>query len=102
MYFKIGALNNFTNLTGKVYVLESLFKEASGPQAYKIILKRLQHKYFPLKLARFSSTFLTEHFRWLAFKISKNNILLKDFSGVPLRYSKSTAILSPATLTMTN
>ena len=55
MYFKIGALKNFANLSGKIHVLESLFKKASGPQACKFIKKR--HRYFLVKLAKFSSTF---------------------------------------------
>ena len=51
MVFTLGALKNFA---GKIHVLESLFKKASGPQAYKFIKKRLQHRYFPIKLAIFS------------------------------------------------
>ena len=54
MVFTIGALKNFTNFAGKMHVLESLFKQASGPQACKFIKKRLQQWYFPVKLARFS------------------------------------------------
>ena len=54
MVFTLGALKSFANFTGKIHVLESLFKKASGPQAYKFIKKRLQHSYFPVKLTRFS------------------------------------------------
>ena len=54
MVFTAGALKNFANFTGKIHVLKSLFKKASGPQACKFIKKRLQHRYFPVKLARFS------------------------------------------------
>ena len=55
MVFALGALKNVVNFAGKIqHVLESLFKKASGPQAYKFIKKRLQHRYFPVKLARFS------------------------------------------------
>ena len=39
MYFKIGALKNFANFTGKIHVLESLFEKASGPQACKFVKK---------------------------------------------------------------
>ena len=95
IYFKIGALNNFSNFTGKIHVLESLFEKASDTQICKFIQKRLQHRYFPVKLARFSSTFFTEHFQWVVFKISNSNILLKDFSG-------TASLLSPASLSMTN
>ena len=36
MFFKIGALKNFANVTGKIPVLESLFKKVgpSGLQLY--------------------------------------------------------------------
>ena len=54
MVFTLGALKNFANLTGKIHVLESLFKKASGLQPCKFIKKRFQHRYFPVKLARFS------------------------------------------------
>ena len=55
-----------------------------------LLKKRHQHRYFPVKLARFSSiVFFTEHLRWLVFKISNSNILFKNFLGVPLRHSKS-------------
>ena len=50
MVFTLGAVKNFSGKN----VLESLFKKASGPQAYKFIKKRLQHRYFPMKLAKFS------------------------------------------------
>ena len=58
MVFTLGALKNFANLTGKIQVLESLFKKASGLQACKFIKKRFQHRYFPVKLARFSRALL--------------------------------------------
>ena len=54
MVFALGALKNVVNFAGKMqHVLESLFKKASSPQSYKFIKKRLQHGYFPVKLARF-------------------------------------------------
>ena len=31
MVFTLGALKHFANFTGKIHVLESLFKKASGP-----------------------------------------------------------------------
>ena len=86
---KVFTLNakNFANFTGKIHVLESLFEKASGPHACKFITKRLQHSYFPVKLARFS--FFTEHFRCLVFKASNTNTLLKDFSAIPLTHNWS-------------
>ena len=57
MHFKVDALKNFANFTGKTQVLEPLFRKASSPQACKFIKKRLQHGYFPVKLAKLSSTY---------------------------------------------
>ena len=68
MYFKIGALKNFG----------VSFKKTSDLHACKFIKKRLQHRYFPVKLVRFSGApFLQKHFQWLLFKISNSNILFK-------------------------
>ena len=50
MYFEIGALKNFGNFTGAIHALECLFKKVSDPHAWN----RLQYRYFPAKLARFS------------------------------------------------
>ena len=54
MVFTLGALKIFANSAGKIHMLESLFKKALGPQACTFIKKRLQKRYFPVKLARFS------------------------------------------------
>ena len=54
MVYTLGTLKHFANFIGKIHVLESLFKKASGPQACNLIKKRLQHRYFPVNLARFS------------------------------------------------
>ena len=61
MVFTLGALKIFANFAGKIHVLESLFKKASGPQACKFIKKRLQHRYFPVKLAKFSRTLFLQN-----------------------------------------
>ena len=65
------------NLTGKIHVLECFFKKASNTGVLCEIGKI------------FKSTFFTELLRWLVFKISNCNNLLKDFSEIPLTYSKS-------------
>ena len=100
MVFKLGALQNFANFTGKIHVLESLFRKASGPQACKFIEKILQQRYFPVKLARFlrvlllqsasSGWFLKEAIVTICSKIFQGNLLL------------TTNLLSSATITMTN
>ena len=71
MYFRIGVLKNFAMFTGKTPVLESLFNKYAGLKACNFIKKRLQHRFFPVKFAKFLRTpFLTEHVRWLLLEIS--------------------------------
>ena len=75
MLFKIGALKHFVNFTA-IHPSESLLKNVGGPQAGNFIIKRLQHKWFPVKFARFfRAPSFTDHL----FKVSNNNNLFKDF-----------------------
>ena len=60
MYFEIGALKNFANFTGKIPLLESLFRKVLDIQACIFTKKRL--------------------------KISNSNNLFEDFSAMPLRW----------------
>ena len=47
-------------------VLESLFNKVAGIQVCNFIKKRLRHRCFPVKLAKFlKKHFFTEHLRWL-------------------------------------
>ena len=95
-----GTLKNFTNFAGKINVLESLFKKASGSQACKFIKKRLQHRYFPVKLAKFSRTlFLQNTSRGSFLKWETVTFCSKIFQGYLLC---TTNLLQLATLTMTN
>ena len=89
MYFKIGVLKNFANFARKLHVLEPLFKKALGCQARKFIKKKTPTQVLSYEIGKIFKHFFTEHFRWLVFKISNSNILFKDFSGIPLRHSKS-------------
>ena len=57
MFLKIRFLKNFSNFTKKQPVLE--------PLGLNIVKKRLQHRCFPVKFAKFLRTlFLIEHVRW--------------------------------------
>ena len=85
MLFTLGALKNLSNFAGKIHVLESLFKK--GPQPCKFIKKSLQHRYFPVKLARLSRALFYRTSPVAGFKISNSNILFKDTSGIPLTYN---------------
>ena len=56
MFFKIGALKDFANFTGKTPALESLFQkvnEVAGSRACNVIKKRLQYGCFSVKFAAF-------------------------------------------------
>ena len=76
MFFKKGDLKNFANFTGKH--LESLFNKVAGLRACNFIKKRLQHRCFPVKLAKFY-----KHLQTTADQMICNKILLgKIESGV--------------------
>ena len=49
---KIYVLKNFANSTGKKPILESLFNKVAGLQACIFIKKRLQHRCFPVNIAK--------------------------------------------------
>ena len=52
-------------------VLESLFNKVAGLQACNFIKKRLQHRYFPVKIAKFfKKTFFEEYLRKTASVVS--------------------------------
>ena len=60
---------NFANFAGKP-VLESLFKKVAGLRPCNVTKKRLQHRCFPVKFAKFlRTTLFTEHPRWLLLVI---------------------------------
>ena len=54
MLSNMGALKNFANFTGENACVGASFKKVLGPQACNFIKKRLQHRYFPVKFAKFS------------------------------------------------
>ena len=62
MFFKIGALKNFANFTGK----QSFFNKAAGLQACNFIKRKLQRSCFPVKFAKvLRAPFFTKHLWWL-------------------------------------
>ena len=63
MFFKIGVLKRFANFTGK-HLCWSLFLKNLQAEGLQLHKKRLQHRCFPVKFAKFlRTTFLTEHLR---------------------------------------
>ena len=69
MFFKIVVLKSFANFTGK-HLSWSLFNMFAGPQNCNFIKKRLQHRAFPIKFAKFLRTpFCTKHLQWLLLTV---------------------------------
>ena len=66
MFFKIDFLKNFAIFTKRHPVLESLFNKAAGLKAFDFFKERLQHKCFPVNIAKFLRTVIfMELLRWL-------------------------------------
>ena len=64
MFFGKGALKNFA-------MLEFHFNKVAGLQSCTFIQKRLQHRCFNVKFAKFlRASFLSEHFWWLLLEMS--------------------------------
>ena len=71
MYFRISVLKNFAMFAGKHLCWSLFFNKYTGLKACNFIKKRLQHKFFPVKLAKFLRTpFFTEHVRRLVLEIA--------------------------------
>ena len=74
MFFKIGILKNVANFT-RIY-------ENWNFTTLSKIKKRLQHKWFPVKFAKFLRTpFFTEHIRWLLLNV---RYVADKFVTIPL------------------
>ena len=56
MFFKIGVLKNFRKFHRKTPILESLSIKVTGLRTWNDIIKRLQHRCFFVKLAKFLRT----------------------------------------------
>ena len=66
LFFKISALKNFAIFTRKHLFWSLFFNKVADLKVCNFIKKRLQHRRFPVNIARFSRTaFFTEHLRWL-------------------------------------
>ena len=62
MFFKKGVLKNFVNFSGKHLCWSLFFNIVAGIQTCYFIKKRLQHRCFPVKFAKFLRiVFFTEH-----------------------------------------
>ena len=59
-----GVLKKIRNIHRKTPVLESLFNKLACLKACKFVKKRLQHRYFPVNIAKFyEQLFVIEHLR---------------------------------------
>ena len=80
VFFKISALKNTAILTGNTCVEVSFEQSCSN-----FIKKRLQHRCFPVNIAKFLRTaFFIEHIQWLPPKLLKFSLKFIFFSGPPL------------------
>ena len=52
-FFGILGFRSFGNFTQNTLALKSFFKKVAGPQPCNFITKRLQHRCFPVKFAKF-------------------------------------------------
>ena len=79
MFFKISALKKFRKFHSKTPVLESVFDEIAGLKACNFAKKKLQHRRYLVKFAKFLKTlFFTEHlFTVTACVCSENKDFLK-------------------------
>ena len=75
MFFQIDVLKNFANFTRKQLCWSLLFNKVAGLRLATSLKKRLKHRCFPVKFAKFlKTTFFTEHFWWLFLILSKTVI----------------------------
>ena len=81
MFFKMDALKNFLNFTGKKPVLESFPNKVAGLKVCNFIKKSLQRRCFPVKFHKFlGAPFFKEHLRWLFLEgVCKGTSLVKIF-----------------------
>ena len=69
MFFKIGVLK-ISQISQKTSVLEPNFSKVAGLIFCNFIKKRLRHRCFPVKFAKFlRTTFFTEHLQWLLLRL---------------------------------
>ena len=77
VFFKIGVLKNFSALTGK-HLCQSLF---FNKKTCNFIKKRLRHRCFPVKLAKFSWTSILKKIcEWLLLNIANLRFSWNDYS----------------------
>ena len=77
-----GVLRNFTKFTGKHLWQSLFFNKVAGLRPATLLKKRLWHRCFPVKFAKFLRTpFLTEHLQWLLLK-APNFISVARFCAV--------------------
>ena len=76
MLFKIGAFE----ISPEYTCFGVLLKNVAGLKTCNIVIKRLQHTWFPVKFAKFlREPVFTDNLRLLFFKISNSSNLFKDF-----------------------
>ena len=81
----------FRKFHWKTIALESLLNKVAGPDERNFIKKRLQHRCFPLKFAKFLRTSFSKYTSdiHLPLRIIKSDNLFKDFSTTSPTHNKS-------------
>ena len=108
MFFKIIALKSL-QISQKITCVGVFFNKVAGPQNCYFIKKRLQHRFFPVKVAKFlRAPCFNEHLQWLLLKVSgfqpatlwqRNSA--KDFFSVNFAKLSRTSFLLTEHLRMT-
>ena len=66
VFYRKGALTNFTKFLGKHLCQSLFFNKVTDLRPATLLKKRLWHRYFPVNFGKFLRTpFSTEHLRWL-------------------------------------
>ena len=92
MFFKIDALKNFANFTGKHLCWSLFFNKVSFERSATLLKKRLQHRCFPVKFAKYlRASFFTEHLRWLLlnFVLKQSYMTAFALSNSFLKFSEN-------------
>ena len=79
MFYKRHCSSQFRNIRRKTLVLESLFNNVAGLKACNFIKKRLQHRCFPVNIAKFLRTLILKSIWEGLFHMDNNNYFIDSY-----------------------
>ena len=89
--------------TGKHLCQSLFFNKVQDHQTCNSIKNRLQHRCFPMNIAKFSRTaFFIEHLRWLFLQVLYKKAVPKNFANFTRTFRYRSPILSSCWLTTCN